>query len=372
MQKLVIEMGINELIIYIVAVFFVLGAIDRCIGNKWGLGEKFGEGFQTMGSIALAMVGIISLAPVLAKILTPLVLPVYSLIGADPASFANTILALDMGGYALAEAMSQTEQAALFSWVFLGTMLGPTIAFTIPISLGMIEKQDYPYFAKGILLGIVTVPVGCLAGGLIAGLDFAMIIRNLVVPVLLAALIAVGLWRRKEKVLVVFSLFGKAVQLVAVTGLALIGVETLTGLVIIPGMLPINEGIQIVGAIALFLAGAFPMMAFITKIGGKTLRNIGRKAGMDKVSTAGMLASLAHVIPMLAMLKSMEPRGKVVNVAFAVSGAFAFGGHLGFVAGVNQDMVFAVVAGKLIGGASAVALAFFITPKPADHGEEQA
>ncbi|WP_153464962.1 ethanolamine utilization protein EutH [Sediminibacillus terrae] len=356
-------MGINELIIYIVAVFFVLGAVDKCIGNKLGLGERFGEGFQAMGTIALAMVGIISLAPVLAKLLTPLVLPVYSLIGADPASFANTILALDMGGYSLAEAMSQTEEAELFSWVFLGTMLGPTIAFTIPVSLGMIEKRDYPYFAKGILLGLITVPVGCLAGGVIAGLDFVMILRNLIVPVLLAVFISIGLWKQKERMLYVFSLFGKAVQLAAIIGLAAIGTESLTGLVIIPDMTPINEGIQIVGAVALFLAGAFPMLAFIRKVCGKPLRSIGNKAGIDEASTTGVLASLAHIIPMLATLKYMEPRGKVLNVAFAVSGAFAFGGHLGFVAGINQDVVFAVVAGKLIGGCSAMILALLTTPK---------
>ncbi|SDM90445.1 ethanolamine utilization protein EutH [Sediminibacillus halophilus] len=354
---------INELIIYLVAVFFVLGAVDQCIGNKFGFGERFGEGFQAMGTIALAMVGIISLAPVLAKLLTPLVLPVYSLIGADPASFANTILALDMGGYSLAEAMSQTEQAELFSWVFLGTMLGPTIAFTIPVSLGMLERQDYPYFAKGILLGIITVPIGCLTGGLIAGLDFLMIMRNLIIPVLLAIFISIGLWKQKERMLFIFSLFGKGVQLVAIVGLGAIGTETLTGLVIIPGMTPINEGIQIVGAVALFLAGAFPMLAFIRRVCGKPLRSIGNRVGIDEATTTGLLASLAHIIPMLATLKFMEPRGKVLSVAFAVSGAFTFGGHLGFVAGINQNVVFAVVAGKLIGGGSAVLLALLTTPK---------
>ena len=48
------------------------------------------------------MIGIVSLAPVLAAILIPIVAPFYTAIGADPSSFANTILAIDMGGYALA------------------------------------------------------------------------------------------------------------------------------------------------------------------------------------------------------------------------------------------------------------------------------
>ena len=62
-------MGINEIIIFIMVIFMVIGGIDKCLGNKFGYGEKFEEGFMAMGALALAMVGVISLAPVLAKVL---------------------------------------------------------------------------------------------------------------------------------------------------------------------------------------------------------------------------------------------------------------------------------------------------------------
>ena len=52
-------MGINDIIVYIVIACFCLGAIDKCIGNRWGLGQRFTEGFMAMGSLTLAMVGII-------------------------------------------------------------------------------------------------------------------------------------------------------------------------------------------------------------------------------------------------------------------------------------------------------------------------
>lgn len=44
-------MGINDIIVYIVIGFFCLGAIDKCLGNKWGMGTRFTEGFMTMGSL---------------------------------------------------------------------------------------------------------------------------------------------------------------------------------------------------------------------------------------------------------------------------------------------------------------------------------
>ena len=58
--------------------FMALGAVDRIIGNRFGLGEKFEEGIIAMGSLALSMIGIICLAPVLAGLLRPVVVPLYS------------------------------------------------------------------------------------------------------------------------------------------------------------------------------------------------------------------------------------------------------------------------------------------------------
>ncbi|RXI95576.1 ethanolamine utilization protein EutH [Anaerobacillus alkaliphilus] len=355
-------MSINEIIVLIVMIFFCIGAIDKILGNKFGLAQRFSDGLMTMGSLALAMVGIISLAPVLASILTPLVSPIYSFIGADPAVFANTILAIDMGGYALAQEMANSPEAALFAWVFLGTMMGPTIVFTIPVALGIIEKEDHPYFAKGILLGLITVPVGSFLGGVIANLPVNMILLNLIPTILFALLISLGLWKKPEKMILAFSYFARGVEFLALFGLVVIAIETFTQVTIMPNLAPLEEGIKIVGMIAIFLAGAFPMVTFISKVCKKPLTRLGILLGINETASTGLIASLAHHIPMFTILKDMDPRGKVVNVAFAVSGAFVFGSHLGFVAGVNPDLVFAMIIGKLVAGVSAVVLAIVLTP----------
>ncbi|MRH44617.1 ethanolamine utilization protein EutH [Aquibacillus halophilus] len=356
-------MGINDIIVYIVIGFFCLGAIDKCMGNKWGMGARFADGFKTMGSLTLAMVGIISLAPVLARFLTPIIAPVYGLVGADPASFANTLLALDMGGYSLATEMSIGEESELFAWVFLGTMMGPTLAFTIPVGLNIIKKEDHKYFAKGILLGLITVPIGCLIGGLVADLSILIIVKNLIPTILLSVLISIGLFKFTDAMIAGFSIFAKGIEIMAIIGLAAICVETYTGFVIIPNMTPLDEGIMIVAMIAVFLAGAFPMVSFISIILKKPLNKIGKLLGISDISTAGMVATLAHNIPMLSLLKDMDPRGKIINVAFAVSGAFVLGSHLGFVAGVNREIVFAMIVGKMAGGISAVIIAVLVTRK---------
>ena len=356
-------MSFHEILIAVMAGFAVLGAIDRIFGNRWGLGKEFEEGILAMGSLALAMVGIVSLAPVLAAVLKPVVVPIYAFLGADPAMFAGTILACDMGGGALAAEMTNDPQAALLGGVLTGSMLGATIVFTIPVAMGILKESDRPAMAKGILCGIVTIPVGVLEGGIAAGFPVMMVLRNLIPIVLIAVLIALGLWRAERAMVRGFAVFGKIVVIVVTIGLAAAIVEALTGYAVIPGMAPISEGFATVGTIAIVLAGAFPLVFVITKLLRSPLMAVGRKLGINDAAAAGLIASLANSIATFGMVKDMNERGKVINIAFAVSAAFVFGDHLGFTAGFAPEMIGPMIAGKLAGGVSAIVVAMWLTRK---------
>ena len=358
-------MSIHEMLIAVMAAFAVLGAVDRIIGNRFGLGQEFENGILAMGSMGLAMIGIISLSPVLAGLLRPVVVPVYEFLGADPAMFAGTLLACDMGGGPLARELSADSQAALLGGVITGSMMGATIVFTIPVAMGIVEAEDRPALAKGILAGIVTIPVGILVGGLVAGFPALMVARNLIPIVIIAALIAVGLWKAEKAMVRGFELFGKGVVAVITVGLAAIIVEALTGFVVIEGLAPIEEGFATVGNIAIVLAGAFPLVYAITRLLRQPLLKLGRTLGVNDVAAAGLVATLANSIATFTMVKDMDRRGKVVNTAFAVSAAFVFGDHLGFTAGFAPEMLPAVILGKLAGGVAAVAVALLLTRKEA-------
>ena len=356
-------MSVHEILIAVMAVFAVLGAIDRILGNRFGIGKEFEDGITAMGALALAMVGIICLAPVLADLLKPVVVPVYTFLGADPAMFAGSILANDMGGGSLAMELTEDIQAAHLGGVLTGSMLGATIVFTIPAAMGIVDREDHPAVAKGILCGIVTIPLGVLVGGIVSGFPAMMVLRNLVPIVLLAALIAVGLWRAEKWMIKGFGWFGKAVVAIITIGLAAAIVESLTGFVIIPGMAPIEEAFGVVGSIAIVLAGAFPLVYTVTKLLHKPLLKLGSLLGINDTAAAGLVASLANSIATFGMVKDMDGRGKVVNIAFAVSAAFVFGDHLGFTAGFAPEMLPGVIVGKLVGGVSAVAVALWLTRK---------
>lgn len=359
-------MSADRIIFLLMAVFMALGALDRIFGNRLGLGGKFEEGISAIGALSLSMLGILCLAPVLARVLKPVLVPLYGFLGADPAMFAGSILANDMGGAPLAAELAQSAQAGQFGGLIVGSMLGATVVFLIPVALGILSPSDRPALARGVLAGVVTIPVGAFLGGLTAGFPVLMLLRNLVPIVLFALLIALGLWKFERGMIVGFLWFGRGVLAVITVGLAAAIFEQLTGVTVIFGMTPLSEGISVVAEIGFVLAGAFPLVFALTRLLKKPLARFGRLLGMNDVAAAGMVASLANAIPTFGMLKDMDARGKVVNVAFAVCAAFVFGDHLGFTAGFDATMLVPVIVAKLTGGIAAIAIALFLTRKPVD------
>ncbi len=353
----------GNILLYVMGGFALLGAIDRILGNKLGLGAEFEKGILTMGELALAMIGIITLAPVLANLLRPVVVPVYGFLGADPAMFAGTILACDMGGGALAAELTTDSQAAILGGLITASMLGATLVFTIPVAMGILQEEDRPYFAKGVLCGVVTIPVGVLAGGLTAGIPFLKILRNLVPILLIGGLVALGLWKWERALLKAFGVFGKGVVVLVTLGLGLAILRAVTGIALLPQMEEIEKGFETVGEIAIILAGAFPLVAVVTKVLQKPLGALGEKLGVNTVAASGFVATLANSIATFDRVKEMDNRGKVVNVAFAVSAAFVFGDHMAFAAGFAPEYLIPLIVGKLVGGISAVFVALILTRK---------
>ena len=354
-------MSPEKIVIGAMGLFALLGALDRILGNRFGIGKEFEEGILAMGSLGMAMLGIISLAPVLAGLLKPVVVPLFSALGADPAMFAGSLLACDMGAGSLALELTDNRDAALLGGVITGSMLGATLVFTLPVAMGILREEDRPAMAKGILCGIVTIPLGILAGGLTAGFRPMMVLRNLIPIVVIGAVIALGLWKAENTMVRGFAAFGKGVVALVTAGLGAAILEELAGITLIPGLAPLSEGFQTIGAIAIVLAGAFPLVAVVTKLLRKPLLALGGRLGIGDTGAAGLIASLANSIATLNLVKDMNYRGKVVNIAFAVSAAFVFGDHLGFTAGFAPEMLLPMILGKLTGGVSAIILALLLT-----------
>ena len=378
LKEWISNLSINSVIMFIMMIFMIVGAIDKIRGNKHGYGEKFEEGFNAMGPLALAMAGVVAAAPVLAIILKPIIVPSYELLGADPSMFATTLLACDMGGYPLAMELASNQAVGNYAGLILGTMMGPTLVFTIPVALSIIKKKDRPYLGAGVLAGMITIPIGCIVGGLVMNMTqykigMGTILVNLIPVIIIAGLIVLGLWFKPGKMINGFNKFGTGVTVV-ITILTMIAVFEYQTKIKLPlfnimvepdaaGTIPLESGLLTCGQIAIVLIGAFPMVLWITRTFGKALNALGRRFGMDENGSAGLVATLANNIAMFNIMDQMNAKGKLLNVAFAVSAAFVFGDHLGFTAGVNSEMIFPVIVGKLVAGITALLLANLLSPK---------
>ena len=363
-------MAFEKIILWVMAFGIVIGGLDRIIGNKFGLGEKFEEGFNALGPLALGMVGMMTLTPVISKVLRPIITPVLVAIGSDPAMFGS-ILANDMGGYSLAMELAVNQQAGQLSGAIVASMLGCTLVFSIPIGLGLIETKDHPFFAKGLLIGMSTIPIGCISGGLIAGFDTMMVLQNTIPVTLFSILLVAGLKFIPEKMITGAIWFGNIIVKINILGLTCAAFQSVTGVVLIPGMAPIEEQMLVVAQIGIVLLGTFPILSVILKALDKPLYAAGKKIGLDATSAAGLVFSLANSIPVYSMLKDMNNKGKTVNVAWLVPATAALGDHLGFTAAMAPELITAVVSGKLIAGVCAVSLALMMTRDLPEHDKKE-
>lgn len=369
---------VSQVIVYIMLVFMAIGVIDKVfLGGRLGYGEKFEEGMGAMGTLALSMVGIMCFAPVLGQLLEAPVGAAFRLVGADPAMFAGTILANDMGGYNLSKVMTQDVQIQHLSGLFMGAMMGATVVFSIPVSLGIIEQSDRPFLARGMLAGFISIPFGAFIAGLIDGVPMGKIVVNLVPSIVLAILFAVGLALVPNGMMKGFNVFAILISSFITLCLAIAIISHLGGgipfLPFVASMDPIGPQLETCGVIAITLAGAYPMVHFITTVFGKPLEALGKLIGVNDKAAAGMVAALANNIPMFGMMKDMDERGKVLAVAFSVCASFALGDHLGFTAGQDATAIFPMVAGKVLGGIIGIIIAMLLVVRtPAQSGKTAA
>lgn len=347
----------SDIVLWVMVIFSIIGGIDKLLNNKYGLGNKFEEGFEAMGGLVLSMVGIISLAPAIAQLLMPILSYLSKITHADPSVFTSSILAIDMGGYAISVGVAKDQNIAKFTGLILSSMMGATVSFTIPIAINMISEEDFAYFAKGILAGIITIPIGMLVGGIAMKLEYKYIFINLIPVVVLAIIIAIGLLKFERKMIHIFVILGKIIIAISTIGLLMSILDFVFNIKLISNMMLFEEGLTIVGKIAVILSGAYPFFHFIYMIMNKTLSGISKKLSINEFSCLGIITSLANCIPMIGIYDQMDNKGKIINAAFAVSGAFTFGGQLGYITTISEDMIIPFVLAKLSAGISSVMLA---------------
>lgn len=352
-----------ETLAWIMAIFAVIGALDKITGNHLKLGDEFEKGILTLGELSLSMIGMMTVAPVLAEYLLPVIKPVADIFNFDPSALAGILIANDMGGASLAKSIADNEALGAFHGLCVSSMLGATVSFTIPLSLRTAKKEHHNDVLLGLLSGISTIPVGCLVSGIIMGINILTVLLNLIPALVISVVIIIGLLKFPSFTIKAFSVFGKIISVIITFGLALGIFQQLTGKVLVKNTAPLLESASIVFTICITLAGIFPLIAIISKLLKKPLDLLGKKTGLDDVSVMGFVTTLANSIATIKSSEKMNRKGRILNFAFAVSAAFVFGDHLAFTLSFDSDVVAPMIIGKLTAGITALLVASFMSKR---------
>lgn len=357
-------MNLNQILMGIIAAGVVIGGLDKIFGDKLGLGEKFVEGLNYMGPTALCIAGILCLAPVIGQGCRYLIAPLCRAVHIDPAMSAN-ILALDMGGYALAMELADDMTIGLYSGLVVASMFGCTLVYLIPLGMTVVDPRSRREFSRGVMIGLAAMPAGMISGGLMTGLSLSTILWQSLPVFLISALLGLGIWRNPERMAKIFKVFADIIRTISIIGLILGAVTYLTGWQLLPDLAPIEDAMTTVGIICVVLIGSLPLTELLQRVLKKPFGKLGEKLGMNHVSMTGLLVSLVNAIPVLTSMKDMDERGKVVNAAFSVSATALLAAHLGFVTANAPEMLGAVLTGKAVGGLFAIILALVLTRQTA-------
>ena len=349
-----------SVITVVVLIFSVIGALDKLFGNKLGMGKEFERAFAIFAPMATSMLGVLIVAPGLGAWMAPVFEGFYNLFGLDPSIIPASFFANDMGGMTIAKEICKSQAIGDFNAFVVSSMMGCVISFTIPVSIGMVKKEQHKDLFFGILCGIVTIPIGCFVGGLMCGIGVVDILLNLLPLVILSVIIATGLALAPNVSIKIFSVFGKFMQAVGILGLVC-GIFTfLTKIQLDPHFNSLQDAALICVNACITLSGALPFMHMVTRLLGRFMERISSKIGINSTSAVMLLSTLVTNTPTFGVMEKMNPKGVVLNSAFAVSAAFVVGSHMAFTMACDGNYLPAVMVSKLISGICALAVALLL------------
>ena len=385
---------LGNIVIYIIMIGVVLGAAASVIKPESGLGKEFVGGIHAIGPVFLAQAGIMAAIPFLSQAISYAIGPMFEMLGSDASIAALSIIAVDMGGYQLADALTENRDI----WItasLVGYTSGATIVYLIPVRLTML--------ALGAMAGLITIPFGVLTALLITtmnnlpirdvistnsetlhyiALDFVDMMQLLAPLFVFCFLLAAGLKFIPNVMVKGFLVFGKIMDAFIKMVLAFSIVEYFTGFFSFVfggwGLDPLfadeNElfrAIEIAGYIGIMLAGTFPICYLFQTYCKKPMHALALKLKLSDSGAIGFVFVFANIIAVYHLFKDMNARDKVICVALGVCAQAVIGDHLAFTANFQPTLILPILLGKLAGGFIAVYIAIKISVPAANLYEQK-
>lgn len=353
----------NIVISWILAVFAAIAGIDYLFGNKLGLGSKFERALALMGPMATSITGVIVMVPVLSLGLQHTIVPLFAKIGFDPGVFGG-LIPVDWGGFFLAKDLAADPRLGLFGGVNVAGTFGTVLSFAIPLGMRVLkdkEKQDA--FARGILEGLVILPVSLILGGLTAGLSLGEILWHSLPILILSALVLLGIWKNLPLMVRIFTVFSQILRAIGVIGITLGAFQQMSGVTIIPIITPILDAMRTICMITVTMLGCLPLSEFLTRLLRKPLAKLAVKLQTTPEALSDPLMTIASGTAGIIAMQDFDIRGIELNAAFVVYAVSALSAQLSFVINNAPEYMASYMVSKFAGAFLALVFSIWMMNK---------
>lgn len=340
-----------NIVIFILLIFSAVGFLDKIFHLQWGLSESFDRGLLTMGSMALSIVGVCSVGVTFIQNHIDIIIHVSSFLPIDPSLMIGALLAPDMGGFSMIQQITQSPDILVLNGVILSSLLGQTLSFQFPVFLSAIPKNEHAHLMRGFIIGIIIVPIGLLCAGILLRMSISSFLYQWIPILLICCLIAICIFRFPHRTIQCFRYLATIIQwltyfmfFIAVVGIFLpqyaYAKTTL-----------VTDAIITSFRISIIVSGSLVLSEIILKKLKKQIHYFAQKLQINDISMMGLILSCATSLAIFPLYQRMDSKGKILNAAFAVSGAYFLGGQLGFISSMcNHNIVMIYILTKIICG----------------------
>lgn len=339
-----------NIFIAIMLIFALIGFIDKTFHLKWGLELTFDRGLSTMGSLAVSVIGIYCVGITFVQQNIEFFTKLNDYLFFDSSILIGMILCPDTGGYPIISQLSQTTELTVFSGVLLTSILGQTISFQLPIFLAFLDKKEINNLMRGFIVGIIMVPVGLLTSYFFIDISLQVLLINMLPILVICLIIAIAIIKVPRSTVKVFSGFASFIKLLSYIMFFIVILGLYIPKLSYVDYSLVEESTVMILKMIIIICGSMVLSEVILKFGSYYIERIANQLQVNKESIIGFILNCASSLAMLPLYSKMDTKGKLINAAFSVSGAYVLGGQLGFISSVAGDYVGVYVFIKLVCG----------------------
>ena len=337
--------------VILMLVFAALGLLDEILGGRLGFMPDFEKGLSTMGGLAMSTVGFYAIGISYVQSHAEAFAAAAEHMPFDPSLIVGCLLAPDMGAMGIAQKLAASASIAIFTGSMVSGGLGATVGYQLPVFLAAVKKEEIPELMRGFIFGLIMLPFGLTA----SELSVNMIPVLALCAVLIAAFLLIPAQTTRFLIILgngirilSFLFFGIAIFSVFVPRYAVVDSALVT------------EMLDMVLRMVIVACGGLVVSHIALDKLRRPIEAIGRFLGVNNESVVGLFLSCTQSLAMLPLFTKMDRRGRILNAAFSVAGAYVVGGQMAFVASlIPPKALTAYMANKMISGILAVALAVF-------------